>query len=284
MDRNKFFYLGADLRPDPPDDRDYKFSSIPDEKRMIKTSESLPRQIDWSSEMSPVKFQGSMGSCIAFAVCALKEWQEKKEYEKEKAEGKIYDRKEADYNFSEQWVYWNAKKIDPWPGEQGTNYRSALKVVQKIGVPLEDAWPYSDDPINIGQPSRWAHLIARWALIDSYWRVENNVEGLKRALAEGPVLIGIPCHEEIYGNLINGFIPYPAKPNEIYAYHAVLATGYNDEDRTLIFRNSWSPFWGDRGYGRVTYDYINDFMTDAWTVKDISVTKDMLKGARKLVD
>ena len=226
----------------------------------------------------------SGNSCIGFAVCGLKEWQEKREHEAEVAAGKSYRRNEEEYNLSEQWVYWNAKKIDPWPGTQGTNFRSALKVVHKIGVPIEAAWPYSDDPTDIGKPKKWAHLIARWFTIDSYWRVDDTAAGLKRALAESPILLGMKCFEEMYGALINGKIPYPAKPDEIWSYHGVVAVGFNDEDETICIKNSWSKFWGEAGYGYLPYKYVDDFCWDAWMVKDTSVTQDMLSGTRKLIE
>lgn len=275
--------LTGTLKKDPVDERDYKFSAIPDSQRIVKLSSPLPEEINWRSEMSSPKYQGNLGSCVAFSVCALKEWQEREELEKEIADKKTSKKDLSDYNFSEQWVYWNAKKIDPWPNEEGTNYRSALKVIQKIGVPLESAWPYTDDPINIGKPKQWANLIARWAMIGSYWRVDNHLDDLKMALADSPVLIGIPCFDEIYGKLVNGHVPYPKKPKEIYAYHAVLATGYNNKDSLVYFKNSWSKFWGDEGFGSVTYRFIDDFLGDAWVVKDIAVTTEMLKGAKTLI-
>lgn len=276
--------LGAALRADPKDDRDYAFKSIPDDKRIVKMSSSVPSKVSWVDEMSSVKYQGNLGSCVGFSVCALKEWQEQKEHMAEVSAGKEDNREDKEYNFSEAWVYWNAKKIDPWPGEEGTNFRSALKVVQKIGVPIEAAWPYSDDGLKIGEPKSWAHLIARWSTIGSYWRVENNISDIKRALAEGPILFGMTCFEEMYGNLVGGRIPYPSKPHEIWSYHAVLAVGYDDEKQEICIKNSWSRFWGDAGYGYIPYKYVEDHCWDHWAVKDLAVTTEMLKGTRKLID
>jgi hypothetical protein len=130
MNYNKIKPYGATLRPDPVDERDYNFSKVPDTNRIIKTSETIPRSWNWASSLSPVKDQGYLGSCVAFSVCALKEWQEKQEHEQEVEAGKEDHRKGKEYDLSESWVYWNAKKIDPWPNEEGTNFRSALKVIE----------------------------------------------------------------------------------------------------------------------------------------------------------
>ena len=149
---------------DPEDERDYKMSS--DMKQL-----SIPMSVDHTPEMTSVKNQGMLGSCVGFAVTALKEWQEKQEHEEEVAAGKKDFRGGKEYDLSESWVYWNSKKIDPWPNEEGTSIRYAMKVLNRIGVPTEKAWPYDDT--NIGEPKKWASMVARWACIGSYWRTSK---------------------------------------------------------------------------------------------------------------
>ena len=268
---------------DPVDRRDYKyrntirFESL-DELRDIYLS--FPPVIDHSSEMSSIKDQGQLGSCVGFAVTAMKEWQEQQEHLQELTDGKTYKRKEEHYDLSEAWVYWNSKKIDPWPGEEGTSIRYAMKVLNKIGVPTEKAWPYDD--IDFGNPARWAAMVAKWSLINSYWSIENVYE-LKAALAKSPIPIGIGCYREIFYVGSDGIIPYPANPNDCYGGHAVCAVGYDDSRSLVKFKNSWSPYWGEDGYGYINYDYVRDFMWDAWASEDLSVTREMLKGKRSLI-
>jgi C1A family cysteine protease len=258
---------------DPDDERDYKF------RVMLKESPiKVASKIDWEPELSPVKDQGQLGSCVGFAVTALKEWQEKVEHEAELAEGK--KGKSKVYDLSESWLYWNCKKIDAWPGEEGTSIRYAMKVLQQIGVPVESAWPYDD--VVIGEPEGWANLVARWNTIESYWRVDNLTQ-LKAALNSGPVPIGIACFLEIFYTGSDGMIPYPKDPQTIYGGHAVLACGYQDSKKLIKFKNSWGTGWGKNGYGFIPYDYIKEFMWDAWAAKDHAVTNEMLKGKRELI-
>lgn len=282
--RNKLSLLKNGCKKDPNDERDYKFSSFVSDKPELKLGAVLPNVVSWRDQMSPVKFQGNLGACVAFAVCALKEWQEQEEHKKEVKEGKKYNAGITAYNLSEQWVYWNAKKIDPWPGEEGTNFRSALKVLNKIGVPVENAWEYSDNKIDIGKPESWAHMTARWASIGSYWRINESVSDLKTALVEGPVLIGMVCFKELHGNLVKGVIPLPSNPNDVWGYHAILCVGYDDDKQQVCIKNSWSPFWGERGYGYLSYEYVEKYCWDFWVAKDISVTSEMLKGKVSLTD
>tara|TARA_Y100000310_G_C20703345_1_gene832122 strand:- start:10191 stop:11042 length:852 start_codon:yes stop_codon:yes gene_type:complete len=280
-ERKRRFGL-LDLRKDPEDIRDKKFlTSLKAHKTLANLRSSLPKQIDHSSLMSPVKDQGYLGSCVGFCVSALKEWQEQKEHKEEVEAGKQDHRDEKYYDLSEAWIYWMCKKIDEWPGEEGTSIRYAMKVLQKIGVPCEKAWPYDD--MIYGEPTAWSHLVARWSLIDSYYRVET-LDELKAALANGPVVIGIGVFEEIFYPPDNGLITMPADEEYYYGGHAVCAVGYNDDSQLIKFKNSWGTEWGEAGYGYISYDYIRDYMWDAWCARDLSVTKDMLKGAKSLIE
>jgi len=209
--------LTFNLRKDIKDERDFKLHFA-----TLTEGATLPTSIDYTPRMSPVKDQGYLGSCVGFAVAAMKECQERIEHEEEVAEGKKDTRKDPNWDLSEQWVYYMSKSIDPWPNEEGTSIRYAMKVLNKIGVPVEKAWPYSDTVI--GEPKRWATMIARWSLIESYERVENLFE-LKQALIDSPVVIGIPCFEEIFSVDSSGLVPYPAQPQYMYGGHAVCFTG-----------------------------------------------------------
>jgi C1A family cysteine protease len=255
------------LLKDEPDKRDFKLVESTFKPMQI------PKKVDWTKQMSPVKDQGRLGSCVGFAAAAMKEWQEQREHNIEVKKGKKYRRKQDHYDLSESWIYWNCKKIDPWPGEEGTSIRCAMQVLHKIGVPCEKAYPYNDK--FKGKPEIWAKLIAKWGLIDSYYRCKG-IDDLRLALPYGPVVIGIACFKEIFFVNESGEIPYPSNPNQILGGHAICAVGYNDKKKLIKFKNSWSKAWGQNGYGYLPYRYINDFMWDSWIAKDLSVTKKIL--------
>ena len=209
---NKIF----NLRKDVVDKRDFKFRSA-----TLTESAILPISMNHTEKMSPVKNQGNLGSCVGFAVTAMKEWQERIEHEAEVEAGKRDNRKDPNWDLSEQWTYYMSKEIDPWPTEEGTSIRYAMRVLNKVGVPVEKAWPYND--AIQGDPKRWATMVARWSLIESYERVETLLD-LKEALVDGPVPIGIPCFEEIFYVGPDGIVGYPAEPQYCYGGHAVCFT------------------------------------------------------------
>jgi C1A family cysteine protease len=276
IERPKFEWV-LNYKKDPTDERDFQLASK--YKSFGNVLARVPNKVDHTPDMTPVRDQGYLGSCVGFAVTAMKEWQEAKEHEAELAEGKKDHRKGKVYDLSEAWVYWNAKKIDPWPGEEGTSIRFAMKVLNRLGVPTEKGWPYDD--VNIGEPKPWATLVAKWSWIADYWRV-STLEELKVALSKGPVPIGIPCFEEIFYVGSDGVIPYPMNPDNIYGGHAVCAVGYDDDKKLVKFKNSWGKYWGKGGYGYINYAYVNDFLWDAWACNDIRVRKSMLKETKSL--
>lgn len=267
---------------DPEDKRDFSFkASVGPEEDFMKAVYTAPGVVDHTKAMTPVKNQGSLGSCVGFSVTAMKEWQETREHLSEVSMGKKDHRKGKVYDLSEAWLYWNCKKIDGIPNVEGTYIRSAMRVLQKIGVPCESAWPYNDK--IKGEPEHWGKLVAIWALIDSYWRV-STVEEMKVALINGPVVLGIPCFDTIFYADETGLIAYPRDPNKIYGGHALCAVGYNNSlyGGSIKVKNSWGKYWGKGGYGFIPYAYIRDFLWDAWASKDLSVTNEMLKGTREL--
>ncbi len=262
--------IKINLTKDVPDDRDFKLSTL--------DAGTMPNFVDHTPKMSPVKNQGRLGSCVGFASAAMKEWQEQIEHEREVAEGKRDRRKKRgldSYDLSEAWIYWKCKEIDPWPDSEGTSIRCAMQVLHKNGVPCENAYPYSDK--FKGKPKFWAKLIAKWGLIDSYWRCDGLNE-LRMGLLDGPVVIGVGVFEEFFNSII---IPYPSNPDNVLGGHAICAVGYDNDEGLIKFKNSWGNNWGENGYGYLPYKYIDHFMWDAWIAKDLSVTRRILKEKRQ---
>jgi C1A family cysteine protease len=264
------------FKKDPVDQRDFLFKAtmpIKTEQQMQSLLLTLPTSIDYSNNMSAVKDQGQLGSCVAFATTAVKEWQEIKEYGLEiiSTKNKPAMGTKLVRDLSEQWVYWNCKKIDPWPNEEGTSIRYAMKVLQHQGIPFEKEWPYSDTVV--GSPSKLARKIAKWLRIESYWRI-TTISELKAALVNnGPIPIGVLCFEEIFTVGANGIISDPKNPDQIYGGHAICAVGFDDSKKLVKFKNSWSSGWGEKGYGYLSYNYINEYMLDAWVCKDMNMQK-----------
>lgn len=280
---NKEVPFTTGLREDPVDKRDYVFSAkgkLGGISGYTNVIEDLPQTVDRSSEMSPVKNQGYAGTCVGFATAAVKEWQETQEYINEKKRGSKHERESGTYDLSEAWIYWNCKKIDPWPGESGTNIRSAMKVLRKIGVPSEKAWPYTDDESNPGKPTPWSKMTARWKKIKSYYKIQNIEDLLVHLANTGPVITGMLLYQDFYYPESDGFVPLPSSNESPIGAHAVAICGYIKEKdhNKLIIKNSWGPNWGDNGYGLIKWKYWWENNLNTWGMTDQNILREDIEG------
>ncbi len=275
------------LIQDEKDSRDYIIHPLLMEENVYLDND-WPKRVDYSNQMTEVKNQGNLGSCVAFAVSATREWQEWKEYQRElQEEGKKKGhRKGKKYDLSEAWIYWNCKKIDKWPNSEGTSIRAAMKVLNQLGAPPEKAWPYTDNSNKKGKPKNWANMIARWHMIKSYHRI-TKWQDLKRSIAHhGPVVAGVYVYNGFYYPNEWGVVPMPSSRESPIGAHANCICGFDDNRRSLIFKNSWGKDWGMKGFGQLSYDYWHEgHMLDVWEPTDLDVNINELKGeTNKLKD
>jgi hypothetical protein len=229
------------------DDRDYLMRAY---MPIIK----LPKNIDYTKTMSPVRDQADEGSCVGFAAAAgMKEYQEILDYNKL-------------IELSPRFVYEQAKKVDGLPGTEGTTIRAAMRVLEEKGVCRETLWPYKAR--YKGKPKKGAFNDAKRFRILTYARILNLNE-LRMSLAtKGPAVLGVEVFKGMLETL-TGIVPMPEKREKSMGGHAVCAVGYDDKNDLVKFKNSWSARWGLQGYGYLPYAYVERYMMDAWSSIDI---------------
>jgi hypothetical protein len=99
-----------------------------------------------------------------------------------------------------------------------------------------------------------------------YHRIEPTLDQIRATLTEGyPIIFGLKIYPS-FEDSAGGEIPLPEKYEKALGGHVLLAVGFNDTDRTILFSNSWGRYWGDEGYGYLPYDYIlnPELVSDLW--------------------
>ncbi len=132
----------ADVPPEvedgdePLSDLDALFEGAPADRGMSlpedgKADETPPRQFDLMQYMSPVRSQGSRGTCTIFATIGLME--------------ALYIREGTLTmpDFSEQHLQWSVKnEVGAFTQTSGSNPNSNLDAISRFGIVEESLWPY----------------------------------------------------------------------------------------------------------------------------------------------
>ena len=214
----------------------------------------VPSKLDYTPQMSPVRDQGDEGTCVAFATAiGVKEYQEKIDYSRPVA-------------MSPRFLYSLCKKMDGFPDEEGTTVRVAMKVLKNYGTCRENLWPYR--PHQQDRPKPGAQKDAKRFREKSYARILNLNELKLSLFSKGPCVCGL----EVFKGMMDakaGLVPMPKKGEQPLGGHAVCVVGYDDRKAIVKFKNSWGGAWGNKGYGLLSYEYIDRFMMDAWSSVDI---------------
>lgn len=214
----------------------------------------LPKKIDYTAKVSPVRDQGDEGTCVSFAsVSGMKEYQEMLDYAKF-------------IELSPRFIYSECKKIDGMPNSEGTTLRAAMQVLNKKGVCQEKFWPYQPHQIDKAKTGFAAN--AKKFQIKTYARILNLSELRLNLVTFGPCIIGVEVFEGMMTTK-TGIVPMPKKNERVLGGHAICPVGYDDVKKLIKFKNSWSDKWGKKGFGFLPYAYIEKYMMDAWSSVDI---------------
>ena len=106
---------------------------------------------------------------------------------------------------------------------------------------------------------------------------------MKSCLAMGlPFVFGFAVYEHVVSAAVakTGILRMPKADERMLGGHAILAVGYDDAHRRLLFRNSWGAGWGRQGYGEMPYAYLEtrSLSDDFWAIQE---TASNLYGLRR---
>jgi len=236
------------------------------------SDEPLPPAVRLMDRLPPVRQQGERGTCVAFAVTALREFM-----------------LGSGEHLSEQFLYWACKQMDGMTEQPGTTIHVAMAALAQHGICEERLWPYDPHPRpgneHHGPPPPQAVSDARKRVMPNARPVvPHHVEHYKRVLAGTKTHDGMPVATGVlvFGSWLysaattrTGKITLPL-PGEkpLPMGHAMLVVGYQDDPSVpgggyFIVRNSWGSEWAAMspeaaGHALIPYDYMMRFALDAY--------------------
>ena len=204
----------------------------------------LPSTFDWRTlgGCTPIKDQGSCGSCWAFATVGS-------------LECNIKIRDGITVDLSEQWLVdcnsnswscnggWFAHDYHMWKAD----------FCGDTGAVLEQNCPYLERDSICRCPYQHDYLIDYWAYIGSSYGIPSASDIKQAIMTYGPVSVAVyisPAFRAYSGGVFNSHSSGSIN-------HCVVLVGWDDTQGTegvWFLRNSWGTDWGEDGYMRIGYD------------------------------
>ncbi len=217
---------------------------VTSETAPIPMIESSLAQVDWRSVegfsyVTPVKNQGSCGSCWAFATTAGLESQV------------MIGTQGTQIDLSEQILV----SCSGAGSCSGGSSATASNFLRDVGLPLETCFRYTAADTSCDNAClNWqddTYKINGWhrASTDSI-----TVEDMRNALyAYGPFIATMYVYNDFY-SYRSGVYSYTS--GSYLGSHAVLVVGYDDTLQAFIVKNSWGTGWGEAGFFMIAYSEV----------------------------
>ncbi len=217
----------------------------------------IPTSLDWRdynghNYVTPVRDQGSCGSCWAFATTAALE-----------SGSLIQDNSTAqDRNLAEQILV-----SCSGAGDCGGGYiNGASDYLRDYGLPTESCYPYAGVNGQCGSACYDyqvnTYFIQAWDYVAT---TSPAVDDLKNALlAYGPLVSTMDVYTDFF-YYKSGIYSYAWGKYE--GGHAILIVGYDDASQCFIAKNSWGNAWGEGGFFQIAYSQANNSVHFGdWTI------------------
>lgn len=229
------------LKESPVDKRDFV---------IVSNSHKYPDTLDFRPYLEKVRNQGEQGSCFAFAVSCMKEFQEHKDY---KFEGYM----SPQFFYDVRGNLYDEDKTN----DEGMFGRDVMKILSKIGICTEDEYPYGiENSKHKDKIDKTIYESAKKHTCLSYGRI-YNINELKHSLYKnGPCLICMPVYN--YGPKM---WQKEHDNQKLLGGHAMCVVGYTK--KAFIIRNSWGDQWEDQGYCYYPFSEWNSHW-EIWTTVD----------------
>jgi hypothetical protein len=247
-----------------------------------KTTQGILKPaIDLSKDFPPILSQGSIGSCASWAsVYAARSYTQKVKENYEYTFNNVLDESKV---FSPLFIYNQVKLTDQRCDSVGSYLKDNLELMKKSGVCKKitfDPKPYDFTACNINPLNNLnATAEAGNYKISSYGWFARYGESyhpgykllkIKEFLNKGyPVIFGADIDYTFWtkgGDKVGDLKIWSRYDGTPVGSHAMVCVGYNDTLKAIKIFNSWGTNWGNKGYGWISYNMIDDFIFETYVI------------------
>lgn len=171
--------------------------------------------------------------------------------------------------FSGTYVYVRGRQLegtysnDPSIGMWGI---TACRVARGWGnapralLPVPQTWP-PEEPEGLDAAAKENRVL-------TYQRVRSAAEATKLLSTSHAVSASFEITQQWF-DAPGGVVTVPDPHDEIIGAHAVALVGFNPENETFQFVNSWGTEWGDSGFGYLPLHYFDRLFQESWVIRGI---------------
>jgi len=273
----RYEFKGRSFKLDPY--RPQKAREFSDKSIDSTIPPNFPMVVDLSSLQSVVKNQGDRGSCAFFTTTAL-------------LESLVKERQGIEIDISKEYLIWKLKadmgldsRTDGSFADQDVTGFAQGGILLERDFPFQPSWFAPKMPcakykgIEASAPvACFAHhkpapevlnkVISASAFTPEIFSANFSKIIEIMAKSKHAVIIGVPVYlkgwNEKTGEVVltdEMFAECNAKP-KLCGGHSILLTGYDQNKRVFMFKNSWDVVWGKNGYGTIPFDYVAKYAFD----------------------
>lgn len=216
----------------------------------ISSAQELPEAFDWCAlgKCTPVRNQGSCGSCWAFSTVGV-------------FESKLLIADSSNQDLSEQYLV--SCNTNGWSCDGGWfahDYHiwKTPPSESEAGAVLESFFPYRAANLPCSGPYLHPYRALSWSYVDPNMDILTPTEIKQAIYTYGPVAAAV-CAGSAFDYYRGGVFA----TNESSACgssmvnHGIVLVGWDDSEGVWILRNSWGSSWGESGYMRIRYGISN---------------------------